>query len=91
MAAGKLSRLLQYALIVSVLVEFLAPKAPWSLWALVSFPVISFLLSSSAVYLMNADFLTNCDVFILGPAATVQINLLSITAIVFMSLKRMRL
>ena len=81
---------LRWSLAVALFIELVAPKARWSAWALVSIPVVGFLVASSAVALLNADFLTACDIFGLTPFDTASVNILSVVGVAFVSLKRIK-
>ena len=89
-AVSMLESALKWALLAALLIEVLFPRASWSAWALVSFPIASFLMASGAIALVNADFLTRCDVLFPRPMTTLQVNVLSVIAMSAIGIKRLR-
>ncbi|WP_147457606.1 hypothetical protein [Paracoccus alkanivorans] len=87
---GMLMKILHGALVVALIIELVIPKASWSAWVLVSLPTAGFLLVTSAIAILNADFLTRCDIFILSPTTTAQLNILTVAALGFLGVKRLR-
>lgn len=85
-----LESVLKWALVTALFIEVLFPRASWSAWALVSFPVASFLMASGVIALVNADFLTRCDVLFHRPMTTFQVNILSVVALSVISMMRLR-
>lgn len=89
-AIGMLASVLQWSLIFALFVEILFPRASWSAWILVSFPISGFLMASGAVALLSADFLTRCDILFPRPMTILQVNILSVVALGVIGMKRLR-
>lgn len=85
-----LERVLKWALVIALFIEVLFPRASWSAWALVSFPVASFVMASGVIAMVNADFLARCDVLSHRPVTTFLGSIISVVALSVISIKRLR-
>lgn len=90
MVIGPLGKILNGMLIVALIIEIAIPRAAWSAWVVASFPVAGFLLATAAIAVLNAKFLTRCDIFVLSPAHTALLNILTVAGLGVLGWKRLR-
>ena len=90
MEIGRLKKVLFWMLIVALIIEIAIPRAAWSAWVVASFPVAGFLLATAAIAVLNAKFLTRCDIFVLSPAHTALLNILTVAGLGVLGWKRLR-
>lgn len=83
--------IINLSLVITVVVEFISPRAKVSAWVMFSFLIIGFLLACSIVANTNSAFLTECDIFMLPSHEIVEMNYYAVVAIVVVSLIRIQL
>lgn len=81
MQIGLLAKILQGMLAVALIIGIAIPRAPWSAWVVVSVLVAGFLLATAVIAVLNADFLTRCDIFVLSPANTALLNIVTVAGL----------